>query len=206
MGKIQFRFRLRGKTEVFIDWANVYGWVNRLNREVDPRKLYRYLKSYPEIGDLFFYYGLDKHPKSKQFLKKVKQIGFTVVTKEVKYIPVSIDTSHFKHVAKEIKESLNTIKHLKTEDIKNILQILNRKVLRRKCDFDMEIALDCFENLDEYESYIFFSGDGDFATLYKRLIEAKKQVIVVYAPGHIGREIWEIKRGIFKVNIQNIGL
>lgn len=204
MGKVQFRFKLKGKTAVFIDWANVYGWTNRLNKTVDPQKLYRYLKTYKEIARLYFYYGLDKHPKSKQFLKQVKQIGFTVITKEVKYIPVSIDTSHFKHIAREIKESLNTIKHLETKDIEKILQILNKKVLRRKCDFDMEIALDCFENLDKYDSFIFFSGDGDFATLYKRLIEIKKQVIVIYAPGHIGREIWEIKRGLFKVNIQNI--
>lgn len=33
-----------------------------------------------------------------------------------------------------------------------------------------------------------------------------KQVIVVYAPGHIGREIWEIRRGLFKVSIENMGL
>jgi len=201
-----FRLLLKGKTAVFIDWANVYGWTNRLDKEVSPHKLYRYLKTYKEIKDIRFYNGLDKHPKSKQFLKKIKQTGFIVITKEVKYIPVSIDTSYFKHLTREIKESLDNIKRLETKDIKAILQILNRKVLRRKCDFDMEIALDCFENLEKYQSYIFFSGDGDFATLYKRLIEAKKQVIVVYAPGHIGREIWEIQRGLFKVNIQNVGL
>lgn len=206
MIEAKFRLKLRGNTCVFVDWANVYGWTNRLNKEVDPRKLYHYLKTFKEIKDIRFYYGLDKHPKSKQFLRKIKQIGFTVVTKEVKYIPVSIDTSHFKHVAKEIKVSLDNIKHLEIKDVEKILQILNKKVLRRKCDFDMEIALDCFENLEKYDSYIFFSGDGDFATLYKRLIEAKKQVIVVYAPGHIGREIWEIQKGLFKVNIQNVGL
>lgn len=206
MSRQKFRLKLRGKTVVFIDWANVYGWTSRLDKEIDPLKLYKYLKNYKEIKDIRFYYGLDKHPKSKQFLKRVKQIGFTVVTKEVKYIPVSIDTSHFRYLAKEIKASLDSIKHLEAKDVEKILLILNRKVLRRKCDFDMEIALDCFENLEKYGSYIFFSGDGDFATLYKRLIEARKQVIVIYAPGHIGREIWEIQRGLFKVNIQNMGL
>lgn len=206
MVKEKFRLRLKGKTCVFVDWANVYGWTNRLDKEINPRKLYRYLKTYKEIKDIRFYYGIDKHPKSKQFLKKNKQIGFTIVTKEVKYIPVSIDTSHFKYIVKEIKASLDNVKHLETKEVEKILQILNKKVLRRKCDFDMEIALDCFENLEKYDSYIFFSGDGDFATLYKRLIVAKKQVIVVYAPGHIGREIWEIQRGLFKVNIQNAGL
>ena len=189
-----------------MDWANVYGWTNRLKKGVDPRKLYQYLKTYKEVKDIRFYSGLDKHQKSREFLRKMKQIGYTVITKEVKYIPVSIDTSHFKTIIKEIKASLDNVKHLETKEVEAILQILNKKVLRRKCDFDMEIALDCFENLEKYNSFIFFSGDGDFATLYKRLIEARKQVIVVYAPGHIGREIWEIQRGLFKINIQNVGL
>lgn len=196
--------KLKGRTAVFIDWANVYGWTHRLGRKVDPRKLYNYLRTYKDVESFYFYYGLDKHLKSKLFLREVKQIGYNVITKEVKYIPVSIDTSHFKNLAKEIKESLNSIEHLATKDVEKILQILNRKILRRKCDFDMEIALDCFENLDKYDGFIFFSGDGDFATLYERLIQAKKQVVVIYTSGHIGREIWNIQRGIFKVNIQNI--
>lgn len=204
MKKAAFKLILKGKTAVFIDWANVYGWTNRLNKEVDPRKLYRHLKTYKEIDNLYFYYGLDRHPKSKQFLKRVKQIGFSVVTKEVKYIPVSIDTSHFKHIIRDIQESLNTIKHLEAKDVEKILQILNRKVLRRKCDFDMEIALDCFENLDKYESFVFFSGDGDFATLYKRLIEARKHVVVIYTHGHLGREVWDIKKGIYKKAIETM--
>lgn len=206
VAKNEFQLKLKGKTAVFIDWANVYGWANRLDKEVNPRRLYRYLKAYKEIHDIRLYYGLDKHPKSKKFLSNAKQIGFNVVSKDVKYIPVSLDSSHFKALAREVKDALKLINNPDIKIVERILQILDRRVLRRKCDFDMEIALDCFEDLGKYDSYIFFSGDGDFATLYKRLIEARKQVIVVYAPGHIGREIWEIQKGLFKVNIQNIGL
>lgn len=201
-----FRLKLKGKTAVFIDWANVYNWSKSLKKEVSPTNLYKYLRRYTQIKEINLYYGLDKHPKSKKFLDGVKKIGFNVINKEVKYIPVSLDSSHFKDLAREVKDALKLIKNIDIKIVEKILQILDRKIMRRKCDFDMEIALDCLENLGKYQSYIFFSGDGDFATLYKRLIEAKKQVIVVYAPGHIGREIWEIKRGIFKVNIQNIGL
>lgn len=75
----------------------------------------------------------------------------------------------------------------------------------RKCDFDLEIGLDCFEKLDKFDGFIFLSGDGDFATLYKRLIDRKKQVIVVYVRGSLGREIWEMKRGIFKVELPRLG-
>ena len=35
--------KLRGKTAIFIDWANVHGWEEKLKWEVDLAKLYRYL-------------------------------------------------------------------------------------------------------------------------------------------------------------------
>mgnify|MGYP001606259839 CR=1 FL=1 len=75
----------------------------------------------------------------------------------------------------------------------------------RKCDFDLEIGLDCFEKLNKFDGFIFLSGDGDFATLYERLIERKKQVIVVYVRGRLGREVWQMKRGVFKVELPRFG-
>lgn len=203
---MKFQLKLKGKTAVFIDWANVYGWRKSLKKEVEPRKLFRYLKTFSEVEKINFYYGIDRHPKSKQLLINVRKIGFNVISKDVKYIPVTLDSSHFKDLARAVKNALKLVKNIDIKIVEKILQILDRKIMRRKCDFDMEMALDCFEDLGKYEAYIFFSGDGDFATLYKRLIEAKKQVIVIYASGHIGREIWEIQKGLFKVNIQNMGI
>ncbi len=95
--------RLKGQTAVFIDWANVYGWKKSLKREVNPEKLFSYFKKYPQVKEINFYYGEDKHPKSRVFLKKMKQIGFRIISKEVKYIPVSLDSSHFRNIAKEVK-------------------------------------------------------------------------------------------------------
>lgn len=199
--------KLRGKTAVFVDWANVYGWRRRLNKEVDPHKLYRYLKTYKEIKDIRFYSGLDKHPKSKQFLRKIKQIGFTVVTKEVKYVPVSLDSSHFKNLFQEIKGSLSSMKNLETKDIEKILQILSRSILRRKCDFDMEICIDVHKAIKSgFETFLFFSGDGDFAPLYNLLISQHKQVIVIFAHGHMGKEVYQIRRGIFTKAIDKLGM
>lgn len=193
-----FRLILKGKTAVFIDWANVYGWSRSLKKEVNPRRLYKYLRQYPQIKDVNFYYGIDKHPKSKKFLDEVKKIGFNVVSKKVKYIPVSLDSSHFRKLGFEIKDLLKSIDNLKLEDIEKILQILSRKVLRRKCDFDMEICIDAHKAIqDVFETFVFFSGDGDFAPLYKLLIGLRKQVIVIFAHGHMGKEIYQINKGIF---------
>ncbi|MBI2074679.1 MAG: NYN domain-containing protein [Candidatus Levybacteria bacterium] len=159
-----FRFVLKGQTLVLVDWANVYNWKNSLKWQIDSKKLYTYLLSYPEIREMLFYHGTDTNDASRKFIDEVKQVGFSVVTKPVKYL--------------SIQEKGVTI-------------------LRRKCDFDLEIGLDCFERLEKFQSFIFFSGDGDFATLYKRLVVRKKQVIVVFAQGHLGKEIRQIKQGIY---------
>lgn len=63
----------------------------------------------------------------------------------------------------------------------------------RKCDFDLEIAVDVMKSLhlNKYETYIFFSGDGDFAALYHELLKRNKQVIVIFARNHAGRELFQ---------------
>jgi len=54
---------------VIIDWANVYGWFKKLKWEIDPQKLYNYLKSYPEIVEIRFYFGIEKgNKKSEEFI------------------------------------------------------------------------------------------------------------------------------------------
>lgn len=94
-----------------------------------------------------------------------------------------------------------------SKQVKYILEadIEGKKIYRRKCDFDMEICIDAHEAIQkDIRSFIFFTGDGDFAPLYQKLIRLGKQVIVVYSPGHLGREIWGMKRGIFKVEMTSL--
>lgn len=167
--------RLRGRTVVYIDWANVYGWTSSLHRVVDVKKLNRYLRQYHEIKATRFYFGTDTNRQSKTFLKSVKTLGYSVTTKPVKYITVG-----------SVEEKL---------------------LKRRKCDFDIEICIDVHKDIAEgVESFVFFSGDGDFEPLYRLLIEQRRQVIVVYAKNHIGREIWNLKKGIFKIQVTHLGL
>lgn len=169
----EFRLRLRGKAAVFVDWANVYGWKKSLKKEVNPRKLYKYLKSYREIKAINFYHGTDQNEHSKRFLRTASNIGYKVVTKPVKYILVA--------------------------------EVAGQKIRRRKCDFDMEICIDVHQLLKEnFDSFIFLTGDGDFEPLYKLLIYHKKQVIVIYAPGHLGREIYAMEKGIYKKAIDTL--
>lgn len=196
----EFRLKLRGKAAVYIDWANVYGWRSSLKSEVDPKNLFKELKTYPQIKEINFYYGLDKHPKSRQLLDSARKIGFNVISKDVKYIPASIDNNHFNDLIYEIKK----IKTIKPDDIDKIVKILRKKVLRRKCDFDIEIALDCFKHINKHDSFIFFSGDGDFEPLYKLLLVFKKQVIVVFGVGHLGREVVKLGKRVFLCSVNRL--
>lgn len=183
--KFKKTLNLREPCNVYIDWANVHGWTKSLKQEVDPKKLFRYLKSYKEIQDINFYFGKDKHPKSKVFLKDIKKIGYNVKTKPVKYIKLDFS--------------------VKTEtDLSNSVKVLT-PAYTRKCDFDMETCIDVHKDFKKgIKGFIFFTGDGDFAPLYKLLVQKKKQVIVIYASGHLGKEIWEIKKGLFKIQINNL--
>ena len=48
--KKQKILKLQELCKVYVDWANVYGWTKSLKKEVDPKKIYKYFKSYKEIN------------------------------------------------------------------------------------------------------------------------------------------------------------
>lgn len=54
------------------------------------------------------------------------------------------------------------------------------------------------------ETFIFFSGDGDFAPLINFLASKRKQVIVVFGEGHLGKEIAKLGKKVFLCSIKNI--
>ena len=62
------------------------------------------------------------------------------------------------------------------------------------------------EMSEKYDSFIFLTGDGDMKTLYERLLKRKKQIVVVYMYGHLRREIWQIKRGVYKIPLKSWGI
>lgn len=123
----EFTFQLKGKTLVCVDWANVYGWFNDLGWQIDPQKLYQYLKSYPEVVDILFYYGKDNNNESIKFLQEIKNIGFILKTKDVKYVPVNLDKSHFRKLFRQIQALLEKAKHINSQ-MSNKLYDLMRKI------------------------------------------------------------------------------
>jgi len=199
----KFKFKLKGKTLVIIDWANVYGWSKRLGWNIDIKKLFDYLKSYEEICDIRFYFGKEpSNPKSESFHRKIKKTGYTLISKEVKWIPVEIDTNYFK---KSIKNTLAK-QGFKKDFFKKFFEQLQKdqNLRRRKCDFDCEIAIDVMKRMKEFKCLILFSGDGDYAALIREAIKHKKQAIVVALRDALGKEYNQIKRGLFICNVEKI--
>jgi uncharacterized LabA/DUF88 family protein len=198
-------FKLKGKTLVIIDWANVYGWFEKLKWEIDPKKLYKHLTSYRNIVDIRFYFGTEKgNKKSEHFHRKIKKIGYTLISKELKWVPVSLDRTHFKKFINELVKISDGLKVSNSEIAKALQDLPKMPIYRRKCDFDCEIAIDVMKNLDKIDGLILFSGDGDYAVLVNELVKNKKQVIVVFAPGCKGKEYQDFKKGLYLCSVNRL--
>jgi len=197
-------FKLKDKTLVIIDWANVYGWFSKLKWEIDPKKLYNYLKKYSQIKEIKFYFGLDNNRQSKSFNYQIKKIGYKVVSKSVKWVPVSLDRSHFKEFLQKLHRICDGLEQSNSEIAKQLKVAMDLPIYRRKCDFDCEIAIDIMKNIDSIDGIILFSGDGDYAIVADELIKRGKQVIVVFAPGCKGKEYEDFKRGLFLCSVNQL--
>jgi uncharacterized LabA/DUF88 family protein len=67
----------------------------------------------------------------------------------------------------------------------------------------MEVCIDVHHSINDFESFIFLTGDEDFKPRYRMLIKMGKQVIIVYASGHLGKEVWEVEKGLFTIQLKH---
>jgi len=213
MKEEKFKFKLKGKTLVCIDWANVYGWQENLDWKISADKLIEYLLSYKEIFKVNFYFGTDITKESQDFIsslqkKEEKEERFSVITKEVKYVPVDLDRSYLKSRINNIKKTILAMdlrkQNIDGSHVKELENLLSQPLRRRKCDFDIEIALDVFRNLENFDSFVLFSGDGDYKPLVQYCIENKKQAIIVAQPGSLGKEYRIIPIGLYICNVRKL--
>ncbi|MEK7172846.1 MAG: NYN domain-containing protein [Patescibacteria group bacterium] len=64
----------------------------------------------------------------------------------------------------------------------------------KKCDLDVEMAIDLVEQRDFYDNLLLFSGDGDLMRAIEYLKKSYgKHCMVMSARGHIGREVLDAK-------------
>lgn len=65
----------------------------------------------------------------------------------------------------------------------------------RKANLDIEIVVDMFNTIDQYDMAILISGDGDFERALQLLRYKGKRVMVFSTEGYIAREIRNVVGG-----------
>jgi len=159
------------RTLVIVDYGNVEKWKNSLGWKVGIKELSQLCKNF-STGKKFlrrFYYGSDygRNEKSE------KLVGWS------RSILEKADMNNFEVITKRVKY---------IHDTSNI------SGFEKKCDLDVEMAIDLVKERDNYDTIILFSGDGDLMYAVKYLCdEYKKECYVFGARNHVGREVFDMK-------------
>lgn len=72
--------------------------------------------------------------------------------------------------------------------------VYNEFGFEKKCDLDVEMAVDLIKERDNYDTIVLFSGDGDLMYAINYLREQyQKSCIVFGARDHIGKEVFDAR-------------
>lgn len=157
----------QARTIVIVDFGNVDKWEKNLGWKVGVQELARLVRHF-SVGSKAlrrFYYGADYGPHERS----------TTLTLWSQGILDRADMNRFEVVAKPVKYIHDT-NHTTGYD--------------KKCDFDVEMAIDLVRLQAEYDDIVLFSGDGDLVYALRYLRDAfGKSSYVVGARGHVGKEV-----------------
>lgn len=195
------------KTNVYIDYANIFHWQDKLGWHFDFKRLYQLLKSFDHVNSIKFYQGtIIGDEKSENFIQNITKIGYTMRTKPVKIMYPSIDVTGIPNDSPEILKNFinkSLINKLDIETIKylnNKLLELNRQGIKSikhlKCNFDVEIASDMRIDLIKdtlINNFILWSGDSDFEDTVNNLINLGKKVAIFTTARRLSRELSQTK-------------
>ena len=194
-------------TRIYIDYANVRPWTNKLGWHIDLRRLKQFLDSFDTIEAVNFYNGyIEGNQQSEKEIKEIENQKYVVRTKPVKIMRFPIDASsvsldstallnHFIKRSLLRKYEVSTIEYL-NERFKD----MNRKgeyyIEDRKCNFDVEIGVDMLLDLHlkKVGTFVLWSGDSDFADPLQKILREGKRAILFATAGRISRELNDLRR------------
>jgi len=163
----------RDRTIVIVDFGNVEKWKVNLGWKVGIRELSCLIRNFSSGENSRnrrrFYYGSDygKDERNNQLTEWSRS-----KLEMAKW-------NKFEIVTKRVK-------YMKNRD--------NLNGFDKKCDLDVEMAVDLIKLRNEFDHIVLFSGDGDLVYAIKYLRENfGKSCIVFGARQHIGREIFDAK-------------
>lgn len=201
-----------GKTNVYIDYANVLGWEDKLGWSIDIRRLKQFLDSFGTINSVNFYYGtLDGDARSSNLISDIQGHGYNLKTKPVKIMKLSLDVSSVPSNSPTILQNFISKPLLRKFNIETI-EYLNNKIKElndqgikyievRKCNFDVEIGRDILvdSSQNEMESFVIWSGDSDFSDPVIQLFKESKNVTIFATARRISRELSQTGARIFDI-------
>jgi uncharacterized LabA/DUF88 family protein len=91
---------------------------------------------------------------------------------------------------------------LETKDIKEIIDDESGEI-RRKANLDIEIVLDMFNSIDNYDMAILVSGDGDFERPLRLLKARGKKFKVLSTRGFIAHEL-KMVAGLHYIDVNEL--
>lgn len=205
-------------TNVYIDFANVMHWQDKLQWHIDLKRLQQFLDSFTNVKNVNFYYGtLVGNRNSENIIQKTKNRRYNVITKPVKIMRLSIDISSIPLDSTKIIEQFIRPPLLKKLNIETVeflnrkLQELNKQGVKyledRKCNFDVEIGRDMLIDYHENkaQNFILWSGDSDFADPVKQLLSDGRRVSLFITVRKVATELNELKKdGLRIFEIQKI--
>jgi len=214
----QLESLLVGRVNVYIDYANVRPWSERLGWHIDLKRLKRFLDSFNNFNTVKFYYGILKGDReSEKRIDEVKRLGYEARTKFVKIMNISIDASSIDPQSPALLKSFIRYALLKKYDIETI-EFLNSKfkemnkkgnysIKDQKCNFDVEIGSDMLidKEKNDIECFVLWSGDSDFHDPVTDLLDSGKKVVLFATSRVVSSELNELKsKGLFIFDIKKI--
>jgi uncharacterized LabA/DUF88 family protein len=207
-----------GQVRMYIDYANVRPWADKLGWHIDLKRLKQFLESFDNISSVKLYAGtLIGDEQSESFINDLQGYGYVVKTKPVKIMRISVDASSIDAQSTALLRQFIRPSLLRRYDVGTIEQ-LNQKFAElnsqgtyfiedRKCNFDVEIGRDMLIDYERnhVDTFILWSGDSDFADPITQLISDGKRVRLFATSRRVATEINALKgMGLFIFDIQKI--
>lgn len=194
------------KTRIYIDYANVRPWSEKLGWHIDLKRLKQFLDSFDTVEAINFYNGyLTGNERSEKEKMEAENCKYILRTKPVKILKFPINASSVPQDSTVLIKQFIRRALLKKFEISTIEYLnqrfadMNKKgdysIEDMKCNFDVEIGidmlLDCERN--NAQTFVLWSGDSDFVDSIQKLITAGKQVFLFATTKRISSELNDLK-------------
>lgn len=205
-------------TAVYIDYANVRPWSTKLGWHIELKRLKQFLDSFDTVKSVSLYNGyLKNDPNAQKEIYDINRLGYTLQTKPVKIMRLKIDARRIVPTSTELLRQFISPALLRRYTSPTIKYLngcfvdMNRRgeyfIEERKCNFDVEMAVDMLLESEKgkTQNFILWSGDSDFYDPLRRILKSNRNAVVFGTAGRISAELNELKKeGLFIFDIFDI--